>query len=450
MSIDERKRARRGRVAVTPYALRLASALWETSSRAADRGRRGRRGRPGRHAGRDRGACATGPTSEGARVVAVRRDARRLRPHRRHRVVSRRRGGHGPARSRPHRERRRAARAWPRRERRSASPGPVRRAATESSASAAASASARSRSRRWSSQGHTDDGIGCACAIPDVLIVGDYLSPIEYPFVYHSTAAYRSTLAGLADLLRSDPPALVVPGHGAPPRAGRRARDRREDLAYLHALRRAVAHAIAAGADREAAIQAAIAVPTPRSLPVDAGRVAAQRRASIRGAGRVLIGRADPPRRGARAARRRARILLSLVVQPLRRAPGLRRDRQGSSARRSRSTRARSSPPASSRATSARSRSTPTRSSAATSPCATCTRRCTAPRSRSASVLSGSPKLTWSSLDMTAEVRPGALAKYLRGVLATAGVPGAEQGVRAHGAGLGDADRRQAARPGAR
>ncbi len=41
------------------------------------------------------------------------------------------------------------------------------------------------------------------------------------------------------------------------------------------------------------------------------------------------------------------------------------------------------------------------------------------------SVLGGSPKLTWSGLDMTAEVRPGALAKYLRGVLEQAGVPGA-------------------------
>jgi hypothetical protein len=41
------------------------------------------------------------------------------------------------------------------------------------------------------------------------------------------------------------------------------------------------------------------------------------------------------------------------------------------------------------------------------------------------SVFSGSPKLSWSSLQMTAEVRPGALAKYLRGVLDQAGVPGA-------------------------
>jgi hypothetical protein len=43
------------------------------------------------------------------------------------------------------------------------------------------------------------------------------------------------------------------------------------------------------------------------------------------------------------------------------------------------------------------------------------------------SVLSGSPKLEWSSLDMTAEVRPGALAKYLRGVLAQSNIPGAER-----------------------
>jgi hypothetical protein len=43
------------------------------------------------------------------------------------------------------------------------------------------------------------------------------------------------------------------------------------------------------------------------------------------------------------------------------------------------------------------------------------------------SVLSGSPKLRWSSLDMTAEVRPGALAKYLRGVLAESNVPGADR-----------------------
>jgi glyoxylase-like metal-dependent hydrolase (beta-lactamase superfamily II) len=117
--------------------------------------------------------------------------------------------------------------------------------------------------------GHTDDGIGLRLRDPDVLIVGDYLSPIEYPFVYHSTAAYRSTLAGLADLLRSDPPTVVVPGHGAPLDAARALEIADSDLAYLHALRCAVADSIEQDGDREAAIQAGIAVPTPRSLPVD-------------------------------------------------------------------------------------------------------------------------------------------------------------------------------------
>jgi glyoxylase-like metal-dependent hydrolase (beta-lactamase superfamily II) len=118
-------------------------------------------------------------------------------------------------------------------------------------------------------EGHTDDGIGLRLRKPDALIVGDYLSPIEYPFVYHSTVAYRSTLAGLAVLLRRDPPALVIPGHGAPLDAARALEIAESDLDYLHALRLAVAGSIEAGGDREAALRAGIAVPTPRRLTVD-------------------------------------------------------------------------------------------------------------------------------------------------------------------------------------
>jgi glyoxylase-like metal-dependent hydrolase (beta-lactamase superfamily II) len=118
-------------------------------------------------------------------------------------------------------------------------------------------------------EGHTDDGIGLRLREPDALIVGDYLSPIEYPFVYHSTAAYRSTLAGLADLLRRDPPALVFPGHGAALDAARALAIAESDLDYLHALRLAVAGSIDAGGDREAALRAGVAVPAPRSLPAD-------------------------------------------------------------------------------------------------------------------------------------------------------------------------------------
>lgn len=118
--------------------------------------------------------------------------------------------------------------------------------------------------------GHTDDGIGLRLRTPDVLIVGDYLSPIEYPFVYHSTAAYRSTLAGLADLLRRDPPAQVIPGHGAPMDAAEALAIAESDLLYLHALRIAVARSIAAGAERESSIHAGSAVTPPRA-PIDPG-----------------------------------------------------------------------------------------------------------------------------------------------------------------------------------
>jgi hydroxyacylglutathione hydrolase len=120
-------------------------------------------------------------------------------------------------------------------------------------------------------EGHTDDGIGLRVRDPDVLLVGDYLSPIEYPFVYHSTVAYRGTLAALADLLRSDPPAQVVPGHGAPLDAATACEIAESDLAYLHALRRVVTASIAAGAGREASIHAGAAVPPPRSLALDDG-----------------------------------------------------------------------------------------------------------------------------------------------------------------------------------
>jgi hydroxyacylglutathione hydrolase len=118
--------------------------------------------------------------------------------------------------------------------------------------------------------GHTDCGVGFRVRDPDVLIVGDHLSPIEYPFVYHSTAAYRSTLSGLIDLLEHDPPASVIPGHGAPLTASEATAIAIADLEYLHALRAAVGHSIAAGADREAALAAATAVAPPRSLPIDA------------------------------------------------------------------------------------------------------------------------------------------------------------------------------------
>ena len=56
--------------------------------------------------------------------------------------------------------------------------------------------------------GHTACGAGYRVRELELLCVGDYLSVIEYPFVYVSTAAYRATLAALLDALGREPVAL--------------------------------------------------------------------------------------------------------------------------------------------------------------------------------------------------------------------------------------------------
>ena len=111
--------------------------------------------------------------------------------------------------------------------------------------------------------GHTPDGLGFRIRSLDVLAVGDHLSIVEFPFV-SDAVAYRFTLAGLIDVLRHDPPAQVVPGHGPPVSAAEALEIAEADLAYLRALRDAVAGALAAGADRERAREAGLKVEPPR------------------------------------------------------------------------------------------------------------------------------------------------------------------------------------------
>ena len=62
--------------------------------------------------------------------------------------------------------------------------------------------------------GHTWCGAAYRVRELDLLCVGDYLSLIEFPFVYVSTAAYRATLAALSDSLEHDPVEHIAPGHG--------------------------------------------------------------------------------------------------------------------------------------------------------------------------------------------------------------------------------------------
>jgi glyoxylase-like metal-dependent hydrolase (beta-lactamase superfamily II) len=116
--------------------------------------------------------------------------------------------------------------------------------------------------------GHTADGSGFRLRDQGLLIVGDYLSAVEFPFGT-SPSAYRIALAGLIEMLREDPPETVIPGHGQPRRAPDALSIAEADLAYLRSIHAAVVDALANGGTREEARAAGSAVDPPREYPPD-------------------------------------------------------------------------------------------------------------------------------------------------------------------------------------
>lgn len=105
--------------------------------------------------------------------------------------------------------------------------------------------------------GHSADGLALLAPSAGLLIVGDYLSPLEIPFV-EDLEAYRATLRRLLDLLREVD--VVIPGHG-PVLDRRAARDIAEaDLTYLDAL----ASARSDGEARDVELPRAASVPGMR------------------------------------------------------------------------------------------------------------------------------------------------------------------------------------------
>jgi glyoxylase-like metal-dependent hydrolase (beta-lactamase superfamily II) len=86
--------------------------------------------------------------------------------------------------------------------------------------------------------GHTSDGTALLARWCGVLCVGDYLSPVEIPWISEggSLDEYRATLARLAPLVEQTE--TVVPGHGAPHGGDLTCRLLDEDVEYLEALER--------------------------------------------------------------------------------------------------------------------------------------------------------------------------------------------------------------------
>ncbi len=96
----------------------------------------------------------------------------------------------------------------------------------------------------WGAQGHTDDGLVLFHRPTNALIVGDYLSDCEFPFIYTSAGRYHAALERFTGLIRDLRPELLISQHGRPA-AGSTEISRRldESRAYLGALLSAAAGA---------------------------------------------------------------------------------------------------------------------------------------------------------------------------------------------------------------
>jgi glyoxylase-like metal-dependent hydrolase (beta-lactamase superfamily II) len=81
--------------------------------------------------------------------------------------------------------------------------------------------------------GHSPDGLGLLAG--DTLLVGDYLSPCEIPFV-DEIHAYRITLLRLIEVIEHSSVRAVIPGHGPRLSATEALAIARGDLAYLDRL----------------------------------------------------------------------------------------------------------------------------------------------------------------------------------------------------------------------
>ena len=93
----------------------------------------------------------------------------------------------------------------------------------------------------YQAPGHNADGLLTFLPARGILIVGDYLSNIEFPYVYHGVKEYRDTLKQLAILIDSGEVKLLVTGHGdATDDRGEMQNRLRESHDYLDRLEQAV------------------------------------------------------------------------------------------------------------------------------------------------------------------------------------------------------------------
>jgi hydroxyacylglutathione hydrolase len=117
--------------------------------------------------------------------------------------------------------------------------------------------------------GHTADGLAYVLVDQGVLLPGDYLSDMTYPFIGGGLEATIATVRRLLDALERHDLRWIVPGHGRVLTPEEGAAVGRSDLVYLEGLARAVAEATADGLSPGKALLHVFDVEPPRETTPD-------------------------------------------------------------------------------------------------------------------------------------------------------------------------------------
>lgn len=95
--------------------------------------------------------------------------------------------------------------------------------------------------------GHNSDGLFTIVSWENrcVWVAGDYLSEVEFPFIYYSSEAYEQTLQVAAGILQEHQPELLIPGHGQVTASKQEMVQRIKDSsAYIQTLRQCLRESI--------------------------------------------------------------------------------------------------------------------------------------------------------------------------------------------------------------
>ena len=90
----------------------------------------------------------------------------------------------------------------------------------------------------YAAPGHNPDGLFTVIEPHSILIAGDYLSDIEFPYIYQSSTDYEKTIGKLDGILERHSISVLVPGHGQVAADPGQMRERqRRSFEYIKELR---------------------------------------------------------------------------------------------------------------------------------------------------------------------------------------------------------------------